>query len=131
MKRLLKFRAGYGSQVLIYDPAKIEELISFSFTEDTYSLGFAAVDGGITFFLDADDGLADFSIYEGGPDSIESYDKTIEGQVLFATGEVCIADPGEPGLILSIPPGEYKITFAYKKTDVESFLEIDVFLELQ
>jgi hypothetical protein len=44
------------------------------------------------------------------------------------TGELCIHDPEDPPLILSVPPGEYKLIFAQRKTDAEDFLEIDVFL---
>ena len=129
MKRIIKFRAGYSSQIFVYDSANIEDMCSLDYSEIAYSQGYAMANGVIAFFTVTEDGLADFSIWVGKPALLTEYAKTAKARLVLTSGELCIQEPEEPPVVLSVLPGEYDVVFAQKKTDAEDFLEIDIFLD--
>jgi hypothetical protein len=130
MRRLLKFRAGYGSQVLVFDATKVEARCSLDYSDHAYSQGYAAIDGAIAFFTITEYGLADFSIWEGSPAATAKYSKKVEARLVLTSGQLCVQQPEEPPVILAVAPGEYDVVFAQtQEDDVEDFLEIDVFLD--
>ncbi len=129
MKRLLKFRASYSSQILLYDSANLGDTITLDYGDVAYKRGYAITTGALAFFPMAEDGLADVSVWSGHPETMKEYDKSTEAPLSLSTGELCIHELEDEPVILSVAPGEYNIVFAQRKTDIEDFLEIDVFLE--
>jgi hypothetical protein len=78
-----------------------------------------------------EDGLADLSVWFGKPASTTDFSKTALAQLSVISGELCISEPENPPLTLTVPPGEYNVLFAQKETDINNFLEINVFLDRQ
>jgi hypothetical protein len=129
MKRLLKFRATYSGQILVYDSANIEDTITLDYCDAAYRRGYAITTGALAFFPIVQDGLADLSVWSGRPESTKEYDTLAEASLSVKTGELCIHEPEDEPVILAVSPGEYDVVFAQKKTDIEDFLEIDLFLD--
>jgi hypothetical protein len=129
MKRILKFRTSFCSQILVYDSANIEDTITLDYGDAAYQRGYASTTGALAFFPLIEDGLADLSVWSGRPASNKSYDSFVEAPLSLQTGELCIHEPEDEPIILSVPPGDYVVIFAQQRTDTDDFLEIDVFLD--
>ena len=129
MKRVLKFRTYYVSQILLYDEFNLEDTITLDYGDIAYSRGYAEAKGALAFFPILEEGLADISIWEGRPDGISKSDRRVEASIFLQTGVISIHDPEENRVELSMPPGQYLVTIIQQKTNVDGFLIIDIFLD--
>lgn len=129
VKRLLKFRTSFSSQILVYDSANVEDTITLDYGEEAYERGYATATGALAFFPLIQDALADLSVWSGPPAIVSRYDRLVEASLTLRTGELCVHEPEEVPVILSVQPGDYRVTFAQQGTDSEEFLEIDLFLD--
>jgi hypothetical protein len=116
------------SQIALYEEANLEDTIEFDYGDTAYSRGYATAKGGIVFFPIIENGYADITVWQGRPQATEGFDKVVEGPLPLTNGELCIHEPQESQLTLSVSPGKYNVIFAQTYTDAEDSLEIDVFL---
>jgi hypothetical protein len=121
MRRLLKFRAGVGSQVLVYENGNIEHTIDLDYGPAAYQRGYAIGNCCLAFFPIAEDCIADIAIWEGRPGISATFEGVTQGRLFLSKGELCIHEPEAPPLILSVPPGDYSVVFAQTRSDVEDF----------
>ena len=129
MRRIVRFRAGFTTQIMVYDEHKIADTITLDFGDAAYVRGYARTNGALSFFPIIEDCLADFTVWHGSPDLDTKYARKVEGTLILTSGELCIHDPEDPPFILSLSPGSYIVSFTQTITDIEDFLEIDVFLQ--
>lgn len=128
MARLLTFRANYGSQILLYDSASIEEAIELDYGDVAYSRGYAVAHGAIAVFPIVEDAYTEVSVWDDGPVHEASFDKLVQVPICLETGELCIADPGDLVEKVSVRRGEYLATIGQNKAYDGTELKIQIFL---
>jgi hypothetical protein len=107
------------------------DAFTMDYGDAAFARGYAMSKRTLAFFPTIQDALVDICIWEGRPESTATFDRMAEGPLSLPTGELTIHEPENPPLILWIQPGQYSVIFCQKKTDIEDFLEIDLFLDRQ